>query len=56
MPSPVLSAELNEDQRDFDAAFGNYLMALMKDLPIKKRKMLQSQFIASVVTAAQDSE
>jgi len=55
MSRPVLSAELNEDLYDTDVAFGNYLVALMKDLPVKKRKKLQCQFIASVITA-QDSE
>jgi len=48
---PSLSTELNEDLGDPDIAFGNYLLALMKDLPIQKRKKLQCQFIASVITA-----
>jgi len=48
-------AELNEDSLDLDVAFGNYLVALMKDLPKKKRKKFQCQFIAHVISA-QDSE
>lgn len=55
MLRPLLPAELNEDLGDPDIAFGNYLLALMKDLPIQKRKRLQCQFIASVITA-QDPE
>lgn len=55
MPKPTLSAELNEVPLDPDIAFGNYLVALMKDLPIKKRKKFQCQFIASVISA-QESE
>jgi len=52
---PALSTAVNEDLSDPDIAFGNYLLALMKELPIQKRKKLQSQFIASVITA-QDPE
>ncbi|XP_060881880.1 uncharacterized protein LOC132953497 isoform X2 [Metopolophium dirhodum] len=44
-------AELNEDPLDPDVAFGNYLVALMKDLPKKKRKKFQCQFIAYVISA-----
>eukprot|EP00102_Acyrthosiphon_pisum_P015400 XP_008185933.1 PREDICTED: uncharacterized protein LOC103310211 isoform X2 [Acyrthosiphon pisum] len=50
-----MPAELNEDPLDPDVAFGNYLVALMKDLPKKKRKKFQCQFIAYVI-AAQESE
>lgn len=55
MSRPSLATELNEEPHDSDMAFGTYLVALMKDLPIKKRKKLQCQFIASVITT-QDSE
>ncbi|XP_015375613.1 PREDICTED: uncharacterized protein LOC107170104 [Diuraphis noxia] len=55
MSRPSLSTELNEDLGDSDIAFGNYLLTLMKDLPIQKRKKLQCQFITSVITA-QDLE
>jgi len=51
MPKPALFAELNEDPLDPDITFGNYLVAIMKDLPIKKRKQFQCQFITSVLSA-----
>lgn len=48
---PTLSTELNEGPYDSDVTFGKYIVALMKDIPIKKRKKLQYQFIASVISA-----
>lgn len=55
MSRPTLPTELNEELHDSDVAFGKYIVALMKDIPIKKRKMLQHQFITSVISA-QDRE
>jgi len=52
---PTISTELNEEPCDCDVAFGKYIVSLMKDIPIKKRKQLQHQFIASVISA-QDPE
>jgi len=52
---PTLPTELNEKLYDSDVAFGKYIVALMKDIPIKKRRKLQHQLIASVIFA-QDSE
>jgi len=55
MSRSTLPTEINEEPQDSDVAFGKYLVALMKDLPIQKRKKLQCQFIASVISA-QDPE
>jgi len=52
---PTLPTEINEEPHDTDVAFGKYIVALMKDIPIKKRKKLQYQFIESVISA-QDPE
>ncbi|XP_001952093.1 uncharacterized protein LOC100167001 [Acyrthosiphon pisum] len=52
---PTLPTRLNEEPHDSDVAFGKYIVALMKDIPIKKRKKLQYQFIASLISA-QDPE
>jgi len=52
---PTLPTELNEEPHDSDVAFGKYIVALMKDIPIKKRKKLQYQFIATIISA-QDPE
>lgn len=51
MARSTLQTEVIEEPNDSDVAFGKYLVALMKDLPNKKRKTLQCQFIESVVTA-----
>lgn len=43
--------ELIDEPHDSDVAFGKYLVSLMKDLPISKRKKLQSQIITTVISA-----